>query len=440
MDTMVSHVNAIIKSLNGNFIPGHGDGWINLVMVGKAFVQEKIDYGKSRNCKLRAFLDNDDFGLEFYDDFSKSPKVSYVRIRKEQTSITAEENVLIISDTKPKAVRVRKAQTRTSDEESDKLLKSKTATMCLENWAYLYDINDFLQKLSDMAIPEDWNFKNNLPKYPSHPILWSYLRQTFIRLQNQKKIFYSITGKYAAFNTGLVDQRYMPIIALFKKNNPKMESPWIFFDFVFPGEGNGKIINKIFEEEIVPATYTETTADLFYDTNRGMPQLDYNHIIISRIHRIPSKLIEMNKPINFEIRDTTAMDKEEKGRYFKELGEAIENDTVCYRQLINRFDSAISLAIKKIRWSPRTAVPMYYSRKDKMCLLVPLCMVDDRIEDLALVVSKSPANKYEGATIIPLDWAYADARVVSQPCSNWLGTSVINGSESIQPLNKPNNR
>jgi hypothetical protein len=44
---------------------------------------------------------------------------------------------------------------------------------------------------------------------------------------------------------------------------------------------------------------------------------------------------------------------------------------------------------------------------------------------LALVVNKTPANKYEGVTILPLDLAYTDARVVARPNSEWLDVKKI---------------
>ena len=51
----------------------------------------------------------------------------------------------------------------------------------------------------------------------------------------------------------------------------------------------------------------------------------------------------------------------------------------------------------------------------------------------SLVVKKTPANKYEGATIIPLDWAYADARVVARPNSEWLDikNNKIEGNKEL---------
>ena len=76
---------------------------------------------------------------------------------------------------------------------------------------------------------------------------------------------------------------------------------------------------------------------------------------------------------------------------------------------------------------------MYFPKENRVCLLLPLCLVNDKKEDVALVVKKTPANKYEGATIIPLDWAYADARVVARPNSEWLDikNNKIEGNKEL---------
>ena len=149
---------------------------------------------------------------ELYEDFTGMVKVIYVRPRKKDVNPSCESS----------PIRTQPIVTEHNSVNKDKI----------QNWAYLYDINDFLEKLANMALPEDWKFGNGLPPYPNYPILWSYIKLTFCRLQRQNKVAYSIDSEYAAFNTGLVDYRYMPIIALFKRNFPSKKSQWVFYDFV----------------------------------------------------------------------------------------------------------------------------------------------------------------------------------------------------------------
>lgn len=236
----------------------------------------------------------------------------------------------------------------------------------------------------------------------------------------------------AAFNTGLTDDRYEPIIALFKKNRPSAKSEWIYYDFVIAGEDKGKIINNQFAEEIKAATYTDDPTDLIYDVNLGAPIVDFDHIVIERIDRLPDLFIKANAPASFIVQNTAQMQKKERDEYYNNLRLSIKNDYSAYRNMINRVKDSISLALKRVHWNYKNAVPMFYPKENRMCLLLPLCLVKDNVEDLALVVKRTPANKYEGATILPLDWAYSDARVVTRPNSEWLDATLIPGNGEIQ--------
>ena len=69
---------------------------------------------------------------------------------------------------------------------------------------------------------------------------------------------------------------------------------------------------------------------------------------------------------------------------------------------------------------------MYYPRIDKMCLFLPLCLVEDNKVDVALVVEKKSSGRYQGSTIYRLDWAYKCARLICRPDSDWL---TINASK-----------
>lgn len=381
-----------MEGIKGTCIKGKGNGWINLANLGAPMRKESIYYGDS----LQTFFENMPDFFEIHEDTTMPVKVTYVRTLRKNKPSTKDKKIYSLDD-----------------------------------WAYLIDINSLLDDLAKKAIKEDWSYCNGMPRYPKHPILWNYLRMTFCRLQHQDRVAYSISGKYAAFNTGLVDHRYMPIIALFKRNRAG-NSPWIYHSFVIPGEDNGKILNHDFSDEILPATYTDNSSDMFYDISLGKPNLDYHHIIVERADRLPVKLLMQVGINDLEILDPVTLSGEEKASYLNKLKKAIEEDHITYRKIMDRLDSAVNLAMKRVRWSIRTAVPMFYAKANRLSLLLPLCLADERYEDLALVVSKSPANKYEASTTIPLDWAYADARVISQPCSNWLVTDGIKGSETIR--------
>lgn len=402
---MTTKIIDLIGGLQTQEIPGKGNGWINLAKVGKEAKVKGIDIPG----RLQSFFEQIPEVYEIHKEYTGAVTVVYIRLR----DFTAD--VMEIGQT------------------SNTKIISKGNKYKIEDWAFLRDINSFLDQLAELALKEDWCYINGLPKFPNKPILWSYVKYTFCRLQHQNRIAYSMDNEYAAFNTGLVDARYMPIIALFKRNFPGKKSEWIFYDFVIPGEGNGKKINQLFENEVQAATYTDNPTELVYDVNLGEPYIDYEHIIVNRAERLPVVLLNQCGLRNFEIKETEEMSKEEKLVYYGGLRKAIKEDYVAYRYLVNCFEAAIKLSLKRVRWNYKNAVPMFYPKENRMCLLLPLCLVDDNREDLALVVKRTPANKYEGATIISLDWAYTDARVVARPNSEWLDIKQPNvkGSKEI---------
>ena len=89
------------------------------------------------------------------------------------------------------------------------------------------------------------------------------------------------------------------------------------------------------------------------------------------------------------------------------------------------------MALKRVAWNFKTAIPMYFPTKNIMSLLLPLSLLNDECIDLALVVEKTNSGNYLGHTILPLDWAYCNARLITRPDSDWLATEVIEGSNDI---------
>ena len=374
----------IMKEMNSINIEGRGCGWLNLATLGS----EMRKSGITVECKLQKYFERMSNIFEIYEDFSRPIKVAYVRLKTNYNSFLNEQNQRTYYD--------------------------------LTDWAYLTDRNDFVKSLSKLALDEPWNFYVCSEASNSLPILWNYIKYTFCRIQHQNKIVYSIDKNYAAFNTGLVDERYLSIIALFKRNAQGYKSEWIFKEFVIAGEGNGKIISSKFSEEIRPATYTDSYSELIYDVELGTPVIDYEHIIINRIERLPMAWLKASILPYVDCKDVFQFKDEHNSYDYELLRKIVKENPIINRSLVNRMKDAVELAIKRVRWNYKNAVPMFYPKRNKMCFLLPLCLVDDSKEDLALVVNKTDANKYEGVTVIPLDWAYTDARVVARPNSEWL--------------------
>lgn len=83
------------------------------------------------------------------------------------------------------------------------------------------------------------------------------------------------------------------------------------------------------------------------------------------------------------------------------------------------FSGAIDMMKKKVSANYKIAVPQYFN--GKIQLLLPLCLVDPNVPDLALVVTKNfSGNFYQGHTCLTLEMAYNNARLIAKPDSNWL--------------------
>jgi len=290
----------------------------------------------------------------------------------------------------------------------------------LLDWAYLESFPDVLNRLSEMALPEDWEFKNSSNPSQPLPILYNYLLQTFARLAFEKKVLIDDSSSYAVFNTGLVDNIYKPIYALFRRQrNPIF--PWLFWDFCKAAEGTtGKQLVRHFHPLPERAHYFEDPADVLYHPAAGIPQVDLAHVVVDNISRWPAEFIETNLPNGFATVPTDGLSEEESKQYFEELGKAIQADAAAYRAYTSRFESALELAVKRVSWNFKTAVPMYYPTVQKVQLLLPLCIMRDDVVDTSLAVERTPSGQYLGHTILPLDWAYNNARLVCRPDSDWL--------------------
>jgi cold shock CspA family protein len=296
----------------------------------------------------------------------------------------------------------------------------------LIDWAYLRHIPTTLSNLASFALPERWDFKES-PDDPDRPmpILYSYLVHTFGRLVLEQKVRISESGSYAAFNTGLVDRRYEPIHALFRRQNDP-RAPWQLVDFAIAGEdSSGQNLVRFFNPLPAPPHYFDAPADLLYDVRQGDPEISWRHVVIERIDRYPHVFLEEHWPKGYPSKDTATMTRNQRNDYFEALGEEIEHDDRLYRRIMNRVRDAIDLCIKRVAWNFKTAVPQYYPPVQKLQLLLPLCLVQDDAVDLALAVERTQSGNYLAYTALPLNWAYKNARLICRPDSDWLSPEDI---------------
>jgi hypothetical protein len=162
---------------------------------------------------------------------------------------------------------------------------------------------------------------------------------------------------------------------------------------------------------------------MFYDIGAPEPIMDYEHILLENVERLPRDfLLEYCNDADLEafIRSSPYELGLSALTYHEQLAERIRKDMRFYRRLIGRFREAVSLALKRVRWNYKTAIPMYFPTRNIMSLLLPLSLVEDDLADVALVVERLDNGNYLGHTILTLQMAYNNARLVCRLESDWL--------------------
>ncbi len=306
-------------------------------------------------------------------------------------------------------------------------LNNEKPGKALEKFAYLGPWKLFLQQLKDKALPEIWDFKGSKSNYT---ILKNYIQYTFYHLKLEDKICISDDFKLAAFNTGLVDDHYEDIYACFVPNDDRYEIKWRFECFcTATSKGMGKQLVNKFNPLPQPASYFSRKEDLLFDLEKELiPATE--HIIYDNISRLPVEFLRQQLydcPPAVEILDSIEKEKNyaRKIALYDPLLEMLEENSRLHNRINYRIKEAIDLARKKVRWNYKTALPCYFPTRNVMSLMLPLALVDDSRADVALVVELTPSGNYQGQTILTLQQAYIDSRLICRPNSEWLNTDDI---------------
>lgn len=314
-------------------------------------------------------------------------------------------------------------------------LGSKPREM-LYNYAFWPNFNEDLKTLkNNLALQENWSYKEK-PADDDFPILKSYLAYTFAKLWKDKQVYVSVNGQYSVFNTGLVNRNYQYIYVVFEKNVGS--KPWRFSEFAIPGvKYGGRILTGNFVSLPQPAHYFKNIDDISYviatdkTPDEQLPDLQPDHYFVDHPERLPIDFLRDGCRKNADIlkllnTDTSSMSKEEKEGHWEKVGEAIGNDPDVYDDLEASFRNAVRKAIMRVSWNYRTAIPVYFPSYDKMSILLPLSFGTNLEAEVALVVERNTTSqKYIAPTILSLPTAYANARLVCKPESDWLNQKIL---------------
>lgn len=292
-------------------------------------------------------------------------------------------------------------------------------------------LNQKVSELAAIALAERWYFGPQPPANFAYPILKSYLRYTFIRLQHERKVITSTNQQYRAFNTGLLDKLLRPIYALLLAY-PSSPPSWELV-FCIPGEGQyGKVLVSHFTTLPAAANYLSDPSKVFYHLAAGSPEVDWHHVIKDNMERLPPAFLAQYAPADFTYRNTQTLSGSEFHTYKKSFATALDKDPRAYRSIVNRLEEALSRTLLKTQINYKTAVPTYYPNINSIDLLLPICLVEEDIADCALVVRMADSGKYIGHTILTLRQAYNNARLICKLDEHWLTRSMTLSQEEFE--------
>lgn len=244
--------------------------------------------------------------------------------------------------------------------------------------------NQKLEMLAKMAQPEKWTYKK-IQDIDSYRILRNYIQFTYSRIDEENKFIVSSNGKYRCMNTGLLTVYNQEIIAIFAQNDRADKQPWFFNGFF---KETDKFFTTNFSSLPPLADYSNNVKDLIYDNSLDL-NLRKEHIIDDNFER------------------------------FVDAG-------YSSKALISvLLDSAKGTLEKKLKRNFKLALPFYYRNTEtgesKVQLLAPLYFPGAPVR-LALVLNKVQSDAkeyYEGVTVLPVEWAYMNSRLITKPDEEW---------------------
>lgn len=273
------------------------------------------------------------------------------------------------------------------------------------HWGDLYFKNEeeglaFLEDIAASTIPETWSFKNK-PSTVNHPILKSYIENTFEVLKKEaergakNKLVYSQDGRYLLFNTNLLDKFFHEILIVVEVREQKDGSKLLMNPRRVRKELELRKLGFARDAKPEQPHFFEKVEEVIYQPTWAIDKdFDkFTHIIEERRQRFPV--------------DMQSASSDELGR---------------------KLDDAITFAVAIAQRNYKFIVPMYRPQTGKIQLLMPIYLKGTYSSkpDFALILTPDKENEYyTPETILPLDAVYQNARLIAKPDDTWLNPDTI---------------
>ena len=257
----------------------------------------------------------------------------------------------------------------------------------LFDFAYIPDWQNQLNSLKDLALPESWQFKENISNRNTETtILERYINAIFKKQsleynwandEETAQRHFHINNQCACFHTGLYTKHYKGIYGYFGKNKRLGElTEWYFQGF--------------FDENSSKLRYIEPLPE--------KPNADFKQSVI----------FNPELPIRVNV-DHILCDAENLERIPAEIREA--------KNLPLLLETSVELARRQAIIAPGIIVPQAY--QGNLQFLMPLCLTNMETPDLAMTLQVMDGY-YLGNTCLTLDMAYTNARTFAKPVAPWL--------------------
>lgn len=281
------------------------------------------------------------------------------------------------------------------------------------------EANTFFDKLAAMAMKENWNWRNTKSQGSNrNPILKSYLEFTYYHLldedekaEDKKKKIITYNGK-CYFNSGLLDKHFRQIIIVGDYSDMHKDikgigkCSWKLISNIKALDQNEAEIAGMFEENALPkiASYFNDYRQIVFDAKLRI-SLNDKHIFEDGLAR--GRLPKYK----------------EKYHRFKD---SIEEKEKLLSEISRDFDSALARTKLLAERNYKLAIPQYRKETGEIQFLLPIYLGEQEEYDIpqcALVISLDNTNRvayYKGKTILTLDMAYNNARLIAKPDIFWL--------------------
>ncbi|MFZ4605710.1 MAG: DUF3825 domain-containing protein [Caulobacter sp.] len=287
--------------------------------------------------------------------------------------------------------------------------------MRIFDYAKVSDWDDRLRSLAELAEPERWTY-NHVPSDHNLPVLDKYISHTFIRLFDQQKVVEA--EQIACFNTGLLTPGHEEIFGIFTvsdnydRTNPISQTNKKWWMKMWVRSGDRALTD--FMELPALAEYWNDSRDLVFDPKIQV-QLNIDHIISDNINRFPE---ELGGKVSADGKPTDLTGAEGEGDEDTEVESQNSPQAPISLAARNALEGAMKHSLRLAQRSYRIAVPQFY--RGKIQLLLPVYLRNAEVPDLALTLERH-GGWYRAATVLYMDWAYAHARLLARPNSEWLG-------------------